>query len=119
VLLVGSHARETATDTSDVDVVMVADDPQSYLQDRRWVETFGKVVSQNLENYGKVDSLRIHYERQLEVEFGLTDESWAAFPLDAGTQEVIAGGVKVLFDRGNVLRHVRRASELRNSSYRP
>jgi hypothetical protein len=33
----------------------------------------------------------------------MTTPDWAATPLDAGTQEVIRGGMIVLFERGNLL----------------
>jgi DNA polymerase/3'-5' exonuclease PolX len=107
VALVGSYARGTATNASDVDLVLLAEDPQQYLQDRSWIHTFGRVVSQDTEHYGNLVSLRVHYEGGLEVEFGLTDPNWAAVPLDPGTSEVISAGMKVLFERGPVLsRHV-------------
>jgi predicted nucleotidyltransferase len=105
--LVGSHARNAATGTSDVDLVILADDPQTFFSDRGWVETFGTVIDQNIEHYGKLVSLRVHYEQGIEVEFGFADPSWAAAPLDPGTREVMAGGIKVLFDRGGVMREVR------------
>jgi len=103
VALVGSHARRTATDTSDVDLIILADDPQAFLRERSWVKSFGNVVAQNIEDYGNVLSLRVYYEEGLEVEFGFADPGWAAMPLDAGTREVIAGGIDVLVDRGAVL----------------
>ena len=109
VALVGSHARGTATEASDVDLVILADDPQAFLRDWSWVESFGKVVGQNTEDYGNVLSLRVYYEEGLEVEFGFADPSWAAMPLDAGTREVIAGGIEVLFERGGAMREIRPA----------
>ena len=109
VALVGSHARGTATEASDVDLVVLVDDPQLYLEDQEWVRTFGHVVGQHVEEYGHVVSLRVHYEGQLEVEFGLTSVDWAAVPLDPGTREAIAAGMKVLFERGPLLsRHTLR-----------
>ena len=79
----------------------------SNLQDRSWIHTFGRVVSQDTEHYGNLVSLRVHYEGGLEVEFGLTDPNWAAVPLDPGPSEVISAGMKVLFERGPILsRHV-------------
>jgi hypothetical protein len=50
-----------------------------------------------------VQSLRVFYRNGLEVEFGLTDPAWAALPLDEGTRQVIAGGMRVLFERGHNL----------------
>jgi hypothetical protein len=35
--------------------------------------------------------------------YGMTTPDWAAVPLDAGTQEVMRGGIKVLFERGRLL----------------
>ena len=52
--------------------------------------TLGKVERQQVEDYGKATSLRVWYEDWLEVEYGLTDETWAALPLDEGTQAVIS-----------------------------
>jgi predicted nucleotidyltransferase len=66
VALVGSHARGTGTGASDLDLVVLADDPRLYLQDRSWVQTFGNVVSQNTEHYGNLVSLRVHYEASLK-----------------------------------------------------
>jgi predicted nucleotidyltransferase len=58
VALVGSHARNEATDGSDVDLVIVARDPKSYLENTRWAQRFGTIDRQQIEQYGKVTSLR-------------------------------------------------------------
>jgi hypothetical protein len=55
-----------------------------------------------------VTSLRVRYADGLEVEFGFAAPDWAAAPLDAGTRRVLEGGVRVVFDRGVVLRAVGR-----------
>lgn len=103
VALVGSYARGTANEASDVDLIVVANRPSLYLEDRAWALAFGKIVSQQVEDYGRLVSLRIRYEDQLEVEYGLTDKGWTALPLDEGTREVIAGGMNVLFEREPLL----------------
>lgn len=95
----------SATETSDVDLIILADDPQAFLRDRSWPEA--SVVDQNIEDCGNVVALRMYYEEGLEVEFGFASPDWAAMPLDAATREVIAGGVQVLFNRGVVLGGVR------------
>jgi hypothetical protein len=100
VALVGSHARNAATDTSDVDLVILARNPQRYLLDQAWVRQFGEPVRQRTEEYGALTSLRVWYSDGCEIEFGLTDENWASVPLDEGTRQVIAGGMRVLFERG-------------------
>jgi hypothetical protein len=60
-------------------------------------------VKEQVEDYGNLISLRVHYEDELEIEYGLTDENWAAVPLDEGTRDVISGGMKVLFERRPLL----------------
>jgi predicted nucleotidyltransferase len=100
VLLVGSFARGTATDTSDIDLIVIADDPNLYLKNADWVRVFGKVVREEIEDYGKLISLRVHYEDGREVEYGITDENW---PRDEGAQEVMSGGMRVLLDKSVAL----------------
>jgi predicted nucleotidyltransferase len=105
--LVGSHARGTARDDSDVDLVLIVDEPRRYLDEPSWVARFGDVERSAVENYGKLVSLRVWYADGPEVEYGITDRSWAALPLDPGTAPVIGDGMKVLWERGHILsRHL-------------
>ena len=107
IALVGSHASGTATGTSDVDLVIITDDPNQYLHNLLWTERFGTVHKQQVEKYGLVTSIRVWYDNGLEVEYGITDEGWAAVPLDKGTHQVIADGMRILFERGAILsRHL-------------
>lgn len=99
VALVGSYAREAATETSDVDLVILADKPQEYITDTQWLRVFGRVIAQKVEDYGKLTSLRVWYESGLEIEYGFTTRDWAKTPLDAGTKQVIDGGMRVLFEK--------------------
>lgn len=102
--LVGSYARGSEQEGSDIDLIMIATNPMKYiLEDCTWVNLFGIVEKFRPEDYGRVISLRVHYKGGLEVEFGITDESWAQSPLDPGTQQVISDGMRVLFERGDVL----------------
>jgi uncharacterized protein len=101
--LVGSYAREAARPGSDVDLVVITSDPARYLDDLSWTTGFGAVSHHQLEDYGKVISVRVWYADGLEVEYGITSEDWAALPLDEGTRAVISDGMKVLFERGDIL----------------
>jgi len=98
VVLVGSQARGAATETSDVDLVVVATHPARYLGDIAWVRTFGGVVEHRIEHYGVLDSLRVHYADPLEVEYGVTDQRWVSDP-DPETRAVLAAGFRVLYER--------------------
>lgn len=105
--LVGSYARNAAKETSDVDIVLISTNPNYYLNTRDWFQQFGAVEKQQVEDYGLLTSIRVWYTEGLEVEYGITDERWAATPLDEGSRQVIADGMQVLFERGMVLsRHL-------------
>ena len=101
--LVGSYARNAAIETSDVDLVLLARRPEIFLRDTHWAQRFGTVERQHLEDYGLVTSIRVWYTGGLEVEYGLTDEAWAATPLDEGTRRVISDGMQILFEREPLL----------------
>ena len=97
--LVGSYAREAATESSDVDLVIIVEDPQKYLTHTKWLKVFGTVITQKIEDYGKLTSLRVWYENGLEIEYGFTTRDWAKTPLDKGTKRVISDGMRVLFEK--------------------
>jgi uncharacterized protein len=99
VALVGSYARGAATPTSDVDLVLLTHDPACYLTDTAWIACFGHVERQQIEDWGKVTSVRVYYAGGLEVEFGLTLPDWGADPPDEGTRQVIEQGILMLLDR--------------------
>ena len=97
--LVGSYARNAATDSSDVDLVIIVDDPQKYLANTEWLRVFGIVIAQKVEEYGKLTSLRAWYESGLEIEYGFTTREWVKASLDEGTKQVIDDGMRVLFEK--------------------
>ena len=103
VALLGSYARAAARDDSDIDLVVLTDQPSRYLDDIQWIERFGKVEKHQTEDYGKLTSLRVWYQNGPEVEYGITTPDWASTPLDAGTLQVISDGMLVLFERGDLL----------------
>lgn len=101
--LVGSHARNTAREDSDVDLVIITEEPGKFLSKTEWTEIFGAVAKQQVEDYGMLISLRVWYQTRLEVEYGLTTRAWAQVPLDEGTQAVVKDGMRVLFEREPLL----------------
>ncbi|MCI0709330.1 MAG: nucleotidyltransferase domain-containing protein [Chloroflexi bacterium] len=104
VLLVGSFARGTAHDESDIDLILICETPWHYLGDNQWPETFGHMLEIQHEDWGPVQSKCVFYENGLEVEFGLTTAEWAAIsPVDSGTQAVIADGAQIVSDPQGML----------------
>jgi predicted nucleotidyltransferase len=72
IALVGSYARGTAGDDSDLDLVILTNRPPKYLEDILWIEQFGLVEKHQTEDYGKLTSLRVWYQHGIEVEYGIT-----------------------------------------------
>ena len=103
IVLVGSYARGEARDDSDIDLVLLTKKVECYLEYVIWLERFGVVENYQIEDYGKLISIRVWYQNGVEVEYGITTPDWAATPLDAGTRKVIQDGMIVLFERGNLL----------------
>ena len=107
VALVGSHARGAARPDSDIDLVLVCEEPHAFLADTSWIHRFGEVRTCHMEDWGMVTSLRVHYRESVEVEFGLTTLAWAAFPVDPGTRHVVSHGMRILWDREGLLGRLR------------
>lgn len=104
VALAGSHASGRARPDSDVDLVVLCDDPGRLLSDRAWLGVFGEVAGVTQEDWGAITSLRARHASGLEVEWGLGRPSWAAVaPLDAGTARVVADGLRPLCDPEGLL----------------
>jgi predicted nucleotidyltransferase len=99
--LVGSHARGMAKPDSDIDLIVLTDQPEKYLSDSSWANVFGEIARYQLEDYGKVSSLRIIYKDKVEVEFGFGKTDWAADPEDEGTHQIIQDGIWILFSRNS------------------
>jgi hypothetical protein len=102
VALIGSHARKSATEVSDVDLIVVVSPPNMYLKYRQWTSLFGNVVREQTEQYGKCTSLRVWYDG-IEVEYAFVDEDWAALPVAEDTRKIVSDGMKVMFERKPLL----------------
>ena len=102
VAIVGSRARGMARPDSDIDVIV--DDPVRYLETSVWLECFGRLRAISNEDWGLLQSRRVHYTDGTEVEFGITVRSWASTdPVDPGTKQVVSDGMSILHDREMLL----------------
>jgi aminoglycoside 6-adenylyltransferase len=104
VLLVGSRARtETPADQwSDIDLVLVVENPDRYLRDEHWLEAFGRPILTLLEPtpIGGTVERRILFETGLDVDIAVF--TLAAFERAVDhpdTAGVLARGNRVLLDR--------------------
>ncbi len=99
VALVGSYARGSASSSSDVDLVLRVEHPEAFIHDQVWASTFGKVVRSQVEDWGRVQSVRVWYSDGVEIEYGFTDLDWGNDPEDSATQQVIRDGYRALYMR--------------------
>lgn len=104
--LVGSHARGDARSDSDIDLVLLCSDPARYTRKTDRISTFGDVMRSSLEDWGKVQSVRVLYGNGAEVEFGIAGLDWAGVPPDRGTSDVLENGCTILLDRDALLSRV-------------
>jgi predicted nucleotidyltransferase len=98
VALVGSQARNEASPTSDIDLMLLCRNPVSYLGNHEWITLFGRPARIEKEDWGKVTSLRVWYTEGLEVEFGIASDDWGTDPSDRGDGQVIRNGLIVLHE---------------------
>ena len=111
IALVGSYARGAATPDSDVDLVILTDDPDAYLSRPGWIEQFGEPVTVADEDWGRLRSIRVVYRDELEVEFGFVLAGWASSdPVDEGTRRVASDGLRIILDRRGQLGDLARAA---------
>jgi predicted nucleotidyltransferase len=101
VILVGSHARGEARPDSDIDLVIIAENPERYFLEHIWLKNFGQSIKTKHEDWGLVQSLRVWYDSGLEIEFGFTSKDWISEPLDTGTQEVLGNGYRFIINKAN------------------
>ena len=102
VVLVGSYARGTARADSDVDLVLLVDDPGRFTQSQGWSAVFGPVERVKKESWGKVTSFRVWYPGGLQVEFAVASSDWARLPLDEGSARVLRDGFRAVYDPGHL-----------------
>jgi predicted nucleotidyltransferase len=96
--LVGSRARDAATEQSDVDLIILTSERDEYFENVDWLSQFGEVEGFKKETWGAVETIRATYTNGLEVEYNFAEPSWADIPMDPGTRRVVKEGFRILFD---------------------
>ena len=102
IILVGSYVRGTQKSDSDIDVVIVTNNKQRYIQNPEIFNFYGEIEKINIEFYGECASIRVWYKNGLEVEYGMVTQTWVGIPLDVGTLRVLSDGYKILIDKKDI-----------------
>jgi uncharacterized protein len=123
IALVGSHARGAARPDSDIDLVLLVDDPQAYKHGQDWLSSLAVnelnnlVVTSQDEDYGPLWSRRVFLSSGHEVEFGFARPTWASTePLDSGTQQVVRDGCHALYDPHEIMKRLITAVHQRDAT---
>jgi predicted nucleotidyltransferase len=106
LLLVGSYASNKARQDSDIDLVLIFNDLNKYVNNLDWIKEFREIVKYEIEYWGRVISVRAWYKNGIEVEFGITSTEWSEIPVDNGTFRVVSNGSKILVDKSKKLRQL-------------
>ncbi|MEH0845233.1 nucleotidyltransferase domain-containing protein [Micromonospora sp. CPCC 205711] len=102
VLVVGSWARGAARMDSDVDILVLTDNPHHTKVDVWTGLLSGGVV--RLGDWGPLREVRVRRPSGLEVELGVVPVSWAdTDPVDPGTRRVVTDGHRIVHDPAGVL----------------
>ncbi len=105
VVLVGSSSRRDhpADEWSDIDILLIASDPQSYLDSTEWLASFGKPLFDIVERTttGKIWERRVLYESGLDVDFIVLSplnvrQNFPGLPV---VIEILQRGRQVLIDK--------------------
>jgi predicted nucleotidyltransferase len=107
--LAGSWSRGTARPDSDLDLLILAVNPNQYQSDQGWLhqiilpEPF-RILSGESATYGVVWAYHVALEPATELELGFGPLDWASTdPIDAGSRRVVTEGFKVIVDKDGQL----------------
>jgi uncharacterized protein len=106
IALVGSCARGSPGPDSDVDLVVLSNEPDDLRRRGDWFTHFGSVALVGQRQFGDVTERRLRRGDGVDIEIGLAPMSWAETnPVDAGTARVVRRGFSIVFDpHGNLAR---------------
>jgi predicted nucleotidyltransferase len=104
VAIVGSWAYRAPRKDSDVDVILLTEEPSLYTEREDWIEQLGGVALVATRAWGVITERRFRLPSGLEVELGVGRPSWASVaPVDEGTRRVATDGLVALHDPDGLL----------------
>jgi uncharacterized protein len=105
--------------SSDVDLVVLTESPDLYVDADEWLHDFGNPPLVRTQQWGVLTERRVRLNSGLEIEFGFAHPAWAALtPVDAGTRDVVTDGLQPLYDPAHLLAAVVAACAARPRPHR-
>jgi hypothetical protein len=91
--------------SSDIDIVLLTNDPAIYTVATGWWDFLGQAELIATKQWGRITERRVALPSGLEIEFGIAPPSWASIdPPDSGTMGVIGDGLQIIHDPHGLLR---------------
>jgi hypothetical protein len=100
VAVVGSYARGAERMASDVDIVIIAEDPCRFTDVAWFRELRPRARLIRSMQWGPVQERRMRLPSGLQIELGFASATWAAVPLDPGTRRVLGDGHRIISGGG-------------------
>lgn len=112
-LLIGSYARGSARSDSDVDILVLTEQPSAYRDTTAWANDFNWSVWRapmahwRDADYGPVWSRHFVLQDGSDIEFGFGHPNWAQTePVDEGTRDVVRNGARIMYDPDGLLKQL-------------
>lgn len=102
--LVGSYASHYPGMRSDVDLVLLTNDPDKHARGLGWIvpcDPRARLICDR--RWGPLRERRVRLHSGLQVELGIVRPTWASLPLDPGTDKVLRDGCQILHDPQRLL----------------
>jgi hypothetical protein len=118
--LVGSWARDDWRPDSDLDLLIIADDPTIYRFSYDWpyrlpLPEMFRVLSHTDVAYGAVWSRHLFLQPKAELELTFCTVGWASTgPIDDGTRDIVVNGLRVIVDKEGHLQRLTEAVQKSN-----
>jgi predicted nucleotidyltransferase len=109
----GSWARGNPRPDSDLDVLIIAQEPGSLRRDEEWVHALRfsdagfRYIGHHSAQYGAVWSAHIKLEPEAELELTFADKNWASVQrIDPSTRHVVTDAFTIIVDKDGRLRNL-------------
>lgn len=118
-MIIGSWTRNDhpADEFSDLDIVMIVDNPDPFLQSNQWLEQIGCFHISFIENtIGGAKERRILFDDALDVDFVILSKSQLENAVKSGEVDILKSGYRILIDKID-LEHTLSPLSVENSLY--